>query len=100
MQFSRLRFKWLAWQRVIVTLNRIADLGRLVKWANRKGLPGPESAYRFQLDRAEQRLEVYSSHFPRLVRWARFLRWLNALLNPPPRYWPKGSASKYKLRTG
>lgn len=77
-------------------LNRRADLKGLVRWAKRKGHTGPQIAYEQKLDRTIRTFLAYKEHYPRLVRWARFLHWVNRVLNPPPRYYAKGSARKYR----
>lgn len=100
MTISNLHHSWLKWRRVMVALDRVADLKRLVKWAERKRLPGPRAAYERKLHAAVNALLVYKSYYPGLVKWAHRLHWLKGQLSPPPRYWSKGSAAKYRTRSG
>ena len=78
------------------SLGRRAELKRLVKWANRKRLPGPERAYRDRMSDEEFRLATYTFRYPRLVRIATFLFVINNWLVPPPRYHRPGAARAYR----
>lgn len=100
MRLDQLSTSWWVWRQVMQHLNRRADLERLQRWAARKRLPGPRTTYERQLSRTVRTLVMYKAHHPKLVRWAFRLHRLNALLNPPPRYWAKGSAKKYRLSEG
>jgi hypothetical protein len=83
---------------ILRTLNRRAELKRLVKWAIRKRLPGPRSLYQNRLLVEEVRLTGYTLRSRRLVIWARVAHQFNYMINPPPRYSAKGSAAIYRYR--
>lgn len=91
-----LRNRWLAFQAVYCCLARQAELKRLVQWARRKRLPGPERAYRGRLTDGEARLAAYTLRHPGLVRIATGLFVVNNWLVPPPRYCRPGSARAYR----
>ncbi len=100
MRIDQLSTSWWVCRQVMRHLNRRADLERLLRWAIRKRLPGPRTTYERQMGHTVRTLVTYKAHHPRLVRWALRLHRLNSLLNPPPRYWAKGSARKYRLSEG
>jgi len=81
---------------ILSILNREAELGRLVDWATRKRLPDPRKAYQNRLADEERRLFRYTLDHPGLTVWTRRLRWLGSILSPTPRYYPRGSAAKYR----
>jgi len=83
---------------ILCSFNRRAELMRLIQWARRKKLSGPLQAYQNRLIDEEKRLFHYALEFPSLLRWAKYLHRLNNLVNPIPRYVPKGSAAIYSRK--
>jgi hypothetical protein len=81
---------------ILCTLNRHAELERLVRWAKRKRLPGPLRLYQSRLEGEEMRMARYTMRSPWLARWVWSLHRFKALLFPPPRYLPKGAAAAYR----
>ena len=97
-RWDRHRYHWRVLWAILQTMNRMAELKRLARWAHQKRLSGPLHHYEFLLADAEQRHLRYSLRHPRLVRWVRFLHVVAYLIFPPPRYYYKGSASGYQTR--
>jgi hypothetical protein len=87
---------WHEFWTTLHTLNRRAELERLVRWARRKGLPGPLRLYQSRLEGEEVRLARYAMQGPQLLRWVWLLHRLKSMLFPPPRYLPKGAAAAYR----
>ncbi len=83
--------------RMLCCLNRHHELLRLVRWAERKRLVGPCRLYRSRLADEDRRLLRYALDAPTQMRCARWLHRLNQLINPTPRYLPKGSARVYRV---
>jgi hypothetical protein len=77
-------------------LNRRAELVRLVKWAERKGIAGPLRFYQNRLEDEEIRLNFHTVRNPQLVRWARRFHRFNNLILPPPRHPRRGTAATYR----
>ena len=88
--------RWQDFCVVYRSLNRKAELERLVRWAERKGLPGPREAYQRKVGDEERRLLQHTFRSPRLVRRARLLHWFSRLVRTTPRYPAKGSAAAYR----
>ena len=78
---------------ILRCLNSQDELWRLVKWADRKRLPGPHRAYLIKLDDAERKLFRYTVFSPRLTALAHFVHGFKILLTPTPRYLPRGSGA-------
>ncbi len=76
--------------------NHGRELVRLEQWAIHKGLEGPQRAYRAQHNDVERALLRYAMTDPLAYRLATWLRWLNRLISPTPRFLPKGSATAYR----
>ena len=77
-------------------VSRKAELERLIDWAVRKHLPGPQKLYKNRLQDEELHLARHNMYYPRLVYLAYVLYGLSQLISPTPRYLPKGSAWKYR----
>lgn len=78
------------------TLNRRAELERLVAWAARKRLTGPRELYRSRLLDEEVRLARQAIMSPRLVVTLAYLvHYFNRLVFPPRRYMRRGAAAAY-----
>lgn len=81
------------------TLNRRAELERLVIWATRKRLAGPREFYRSRLLDEEVRLSRYTTTSPRLVvTLANLVHYSNRLAFPPRRYMRRGAAAAYSSK--
>ena len=96
---SRWHRAWSKWQdfcAVYRLLNRKAELERLVRWAERKGLPGPREAYQCKVEDEERRLLQHTFRSPSLVRRARLLHWFSQAFRATPRSLAKGSAVAYR----
>ena len=81
---------------ILYCLNRRAELVRLVRWAERKGIAGPLRFYQNRLEDEEIRLNSYTVRNPDLVRWTRRFHQFNNLILPPPRYPRRGAAAGYR----
>src|SRR5579859_2147017 len=77
-------------------LTRQAELRRLVQWAEKKRLKYPRKCYLSRLADEERRIFSYRVNAPQLTRVASGLQCLNSILNPTPRYHPRGSAAAYR----
>ena len=84
---------------ILCTMNRRAELERLIEWANRKRLAGPRRAYQSRYWDEERRLLHYRVDVPQLVNHARILYRLKCLLAPAPRYYSRGAAAGYRRKT-
>jgi|SRR5579859_2527135 len=77
-------------------LTRQAELRRLVQWAAKKRLKYPRKCYLSTLADEERRIFSYRVNAPQLTLAASGLQCLNSILNPTPRYHPRGSAAAYR----
>ncbi len=91
------RNTWLQYQSTLVWLHRKSELERLVAWARRKRL-GVLRFYKKQLLEAESTIATKAIRFPGVMKWARFAFWINRLISVEPQYYPKGYASKYRVK--
>jgi len=91
----QLRQNWGQFRAIQQTLSRQAELERLVAWAERKCLPSPRRCYEEWLTEIDRRLFRWSVEAPRMVRWARGVHALSAVLFPEPAYHRSGSAAGY-----
>lgn len=102
-QITELSNAWLACQYfwpLLHTLNRRAELERLIAWATRKRLTGPREFYRSRLLDEEMRLSRYAITAPRwVVTLAYLLHNFNRLAFPPRRYMRRGAAAPYSSKT-
>ena len=96
-RWYRFRQTWYQFWAIVYTLNRHAELGRLIAWAYRKQLRGPLRGYRNRRLQEEERLVRYAIHFPRLLKLARWLHRVSNLISPAPRYPATGSAAHYRF---
>jgi hypothetical protein len=94
-----LKTSWQNWrsvQGILRGLHRQDELTRLVQWANRKQLAGVQTAYQYKLADEELRLNQYIVKFPHLATWARWLHFINKLVTPSPKFYPRGAAAKFR----
>lgn len=92
----RFRQTWYQFWAIVNTLNRYAELGRLMAWANRKQLHGPLRGYSNRRLQEEERLVRFAIRFPRLLELARWLHHVSNLISSTPRFPAKGSAASYR----
>lgn len=81
---------------ILYSLNRRAELKRLVTWAQKKRLSGPQRHYEFLLTDTEVRLARYNLQYRRLTTIAYVFHRMNYLLFPEPTYISQGSARVYR----
>ncbi|HMN11389.1 MAG TPA: hypothetical protein PKD55_03570 [Bellilinea sp.] len=93
-----IRQDWKAVSRLLWLLNRRAELKRLVGWATRRHLTGPHRYYQQHLDDVERKLLRCQLECPGIMRWARWVHFVNRVLFRPPRYPARGSAAGYAAR--
>jgi hypothetical protein len=92
---------WLLWRdfwTIWNTLERRDDLERLVTWATRKRLAGVKNYYKRLLTDTELLFTERNMRRPKLSFWALHLHFTFRMLFPPPRYYKKGAALRYRLR--
>ena len=89
---------WLVFQTILNSLNRRAELQRLISWARRKHLAGPIRGYTYRLSDEESRLAHYTLISPLIARLACVFYALACLFRRTRRFYPRGSAAKYKIR--
>ena len=80
------------------SLNRQAELERLIQWAQRKRLVVPLKLYRQQLEDEQVRYSRYTMISPRITRFAHIIHFLTRPFRPTPCSYRKGSATGYKVR--
>ncbi len=81
------------------TLNRRAELERLISWATCKRLTGPREFYRSRLLDEEVRLSRYALRSPRwVVTLAYLVHCFNRLVFPPRRHMRRGAAASYSSK--
>lgn len=97
-RWSQFRHNWSRFWTILHTVNRSAELLRLIAWAKRKKLRGPYNCYKRRLAEEEIRLHRYALRSPRLVRSARLVHHFSNLISTVPKYPPKGSAAGYRLQ--
>lgn len=78
------------------SLNRKAELLRLIQWAKRKRLIGPLKLYLTRLRQEEaMQMRVWARN-PRMFSCARFMHCISNIVSPTPRFYQKGSAKHYR----
>lgn len=87
---------WYQFWAILHTLNRRAELSRLMAWAYHKKYRGPFRLYVKRSLQEEERLAYYAIRSPQLVLLARYLHGVGNLISPAPRYPVKGSAVYYR----
>lgn len=93
--YSELRLACQHFWPLLHTLNRRAELERLVSWATRKCLAGPRKFYRSRLLDEKVRLSRYTITSPRwVVTLANIVHDFNRLLFPPRRYMHRGASDR------
>lgn len=92
------RFLWRDFNSVLELLGRKDELERLIRWAHRKKLRPVHEYYQRLFVDAEIRLSTQALRHPYLVGLAEWGYCAAVMLNPPPYVYPKGSATKYRLR--
>lgn len=65
--YARAKSAWQEFWAILRSLNRRAELGRLVAWATRKQLPGPREFYQSRLLDEEIRMSRHVIVSPRFV---------------------------------
>jgi hypothetical protein len=95
-EWRKVRLTWQEFVAVFRIYNRRAELRRLLEWASRKRLIRPHRLYQSRLLDEEQRLACYTVRSPNIVTYAYLLHKFIKVAFPPPRYYRKGSAAKYR----
>ncbi len=83
---------------VFLSLNRQAELQRIIRWAQRKRLAQPLKFYRRRLEDEQVRHARYALISPRAAIVARWVHFLTRPFRPTPRFYHKGSAAPYRTR--
>lgn len=86
---------WYKFWQTLRTLNRRAELQRLIRWAQRKRLKGPLRAYQRRIEGEELELNRLNVRYPGAARWAYRVHRLNNLLFPAPTRHARGAARRY-----
>jgi hypothetical protein len=89
---------WCDFWAISGTLERRDDLERLVAWATRKKLAGVKNYYKRLLTDTELLLADRNIRRPKLSFWSIQLYFAYRILFPPPSYYKKGAALRYRLR--
>ena len=92
----RYRNNWNDFWSAVHSLNRKAELIRLVQWAKRKRLTGPLKLYLTRLQQEENSIMRLRVRNPKMLTGARLMHFISNLVSPKPRYYPKGSARHYR----
>lgn len=95
-RWSQFRHNWHRFWTILHTINRSAELLRLIAWAKRKKLRGPHDCYKRRLAEEEMRLQRYALRSPHLVRRARLVHHFSNLISTVPKYPVKCSATGYR----
>lgn len=96
--FSTLFAFTLLFWRIFCLMDRRVDLERLVRWAKRKRLTGPERWYRLLLMDTERLLSTHNMRHPLFYSITIFLYEIASSLAPQRYYVRKGAAAKYSVR--
>jgi hypothetical protein len=92
----RYRNNWNDYWSAVHSLNRKAELIRLVQWAKRKRLTGPLKLYLTRLRQEENSIMHLRARNPKILAGARLMHCISNFVSPTPRYYPKGSAKHYR----
>jgi hypothetical protein len=98
--FICLRQLWLMWQaltNVLHLMQRRDTLENLVDWAQRKRLVHVQKHYQQLLIDLENRLFWHEVRSGQIIGVARWIHCFRTQLQPSPKYYPRGYASKYCL---
>lgn len=82
---------WYKFWQTLRTLNRRAELQRLIRWARRKHLRGPLRVYQRRLEDEELELNRLNIRYPGAARWAYRVYRLNNLLFPTATHHSRGA---------
>src|SRR3989304_5925089 len=89
---------WATFRRTFVSLNRQAELARLIAWAKRKRLSGPLALYTRHLSDEQVRCAHYALRCHRTAKLAYVVHTLTSPLRPRPVYLRPGAAAGNKVR--
>jgi len=92
----RYRNNWNDFWSAVHSLNRKTELLRLVQWAKRKRLTGPLKLYLTRLRQEEASIMRLRARSPKILVGARLVHCISNIVSPTPRYYPKGSAKRYR----
>lgn len=81
---------------ILSSLHREQELRELCQWARRKKLERPYLSYHHQLLDEIVLQNRYALRYPYHSQWAKFLYFINRLVTPRPKYYPRGAAAKYR----
>lgn len=84
-------------QIILFSINRQAELKRLIAWAAQKNLPGPKKCYETHLNQEQQKQLLNRKHFPKQTKLAFLLYMISNVVSSKPNYLPSGSAVQYRL---
>ena len=94
--WQQARSFWQGFRRAFSHYVKVQELSALIRWAERKKLTGPARSYCRQLVEPSNDLFRCMVRQPELCWLLPFAYEWRLLLRPEPRYWPKGSASRYR----
>lgn len=101
----RINYRWYLWQHTwlqfettLSYLHQRYALEGLVEWARRKRL-GVLDFYQRRLTEVEEAISTKRIRYPQIAKWAWFAFQINRLISPTPKYYPKGYATRYSLKT-
>ena len=91
------RFAWLQYTSILGMYYQRDELERLIRWAHRKKLISVREHYQRLLCDVEMRLSAKAIRYRRLAWIADIAHYTQVTLVPPPRFYSKGAAAKYRL---